>query len=137
MTQLYETEIINIKGTQGHSDIKDGLSFQVSSPLEADRDGLNPEQFMGLAWSTCLNATIMSLLKGRNLSHLDSKVRVIVKMMKEEAMAGYYFEMKAIVSIQSLNLEDTMKMAIQADKFCPVSKLISKNPHVTLEVEKY
>lgn len=137
MEKIYETEIVNYGGTLGTSSISGGQSFEVSSPLDGDREGLNPEQFMGLAWATCLNATLISILKGRNLQKLDSKVRVLVSMMKEQAMSGYYFEMSAFVSIESLELEEVMKLAALADKFCPVSKLIRENPHVSIAIEEY
>lgn len=137
MDRIYETEVINSGGTKGTSYIKGGQSFEVSSPLDEGREGLNPEQFMGLAWATCLNATLISLLKGRNLDHLDSKVRVVVSMFKEPLISGYYFSMQAFISIESFDLDRSQAMALLAHRFCPVSKLISANPHVSIEVEEF
>lgn len=137
MEKLYRTEIINNKGTDGDVEIVGGMAYKVSSPLKEGQEGLNPEQFMGMAWSTCLNATLVSLLKGRDQGDLKSRVRVIVDLMKEENMPGYYFKMKAIVSIETFDNDKAMKLALQADKYCPVSKLIQGNPHVSIEVEAY
>ena len=137
MEKLYHTEIINNNGTDGDVEIVGGMAYKVSSPLKEGQEGLNPEQLMGMAWSTCLNATLVSLLKGRDQAHLKSRVRVIVDMMKEENMPGYYFKMKAIVAIETFDNDKTMKLALQADKYCPVSKLIQGNPHVSIEVESY
>lgn len=114
MEKLYHTEIINNNGTDGDVEIVGGM-----------------------AWSTCLNATLISLLKGRAQAHLKSRVRVIVDMMKEQDMPGYYFRMKAIVAVETFDAYKTMKLALQSDKYCPVSKLIQGNPHLSIEVEAY
>lgn len=137
MEKLYHTEIINNNGTDGDVEIVGGMAYAVSSPLKEGQEGLNPEQLMGMAWSTCLNATLISLLKGRAQGHLKSRVRVIVDMMKEQDMPGYYFRMKAIVAVETFDTNKTMKLALQSDKYCPVSKLIQGNPHLSIEVEAY
>lgn len=137
MEKLYSTEIRNENGTRGSVELVGGTSYPVSSPLEKDHDGFNPEQLMGMAWSTCLNATLISLLKAQSKEHVKSRVRVVVDMCKESEMVGYFFRMKAYVSVEGFSLDETQKIAKQADRFCPVSKLIKQNPHVTLESEIY
>jgi osmotically inducible protein OsmC len=59
MSKRYRTEAINRTGGDGVSQVSGGLSVQVSSPLNPERDpaGTDPEQLLALAWATCLNAT--------------------------------------------------------------------------------
>ena len=56
---LYHTEVINDAGLNGHARVTLGgdLDVLTSSPLQDD-PGTNPEQLLGLALATCLNATI-------------------------------------------------------------------------------
>lgn len=52
---IYQTTVENDMGILGET--KGDLVIRTSSPLSAD-PGTNPEQLVGLAYATCLNATI-------------------------------------------------------------------------------
>ena len=101
-----------------------------------DSPGFNPEQLFGLSWATCLNATLEALLKTRRVE-ARSKVEVHVDFCREEDGRGFYFDLKAFISVEGLELEAVEKFAQSAHKYCPVSKIIGEYNHVTLEVVPY
>ncbi len=80
---LYHTEIENTAGLVGHvkTITTSDLSVQTSGPL-SDEPGTNPEQLLGAALATCLNATIEAEEKRRQLEH-KSVVRVGVDMARD------------------------------------------------------
>ena len=129
---LYHTEIINDEGLNGNVSVSDGESLQTSDPLK-DLPGFNPEQLFGLSWSTCLNATIEALLKARG-AQARSRVQVHVDFCREEDGKGFYFDLKAFVSVEDMELAEVEKLAQSAHKRCPVSKIIGDYNHVTIEV---
>lgn len=135
MSHLYETVVYN-KGNyeEGVSYVENGMAIAVSSPKN-NLPGANPEQFIGLAWATCLNATIRSILDKRDITN-PSYVKVQVKLFKDTPK-GLYFELRAFAAIKDMPLEDVLTYAKSADKYCPVSKLMHGNPHVYLEAETY
>ena len=66
---LYQTVVENKEGIQGHAKVITGgdLDVLTSNPVH-DTPGTNPEQLIGLALATCLNATIEAEEKRRGLS---------------------------------------------------------------------
>lgn len=128
---LFHVEIVNEDGITGNSYVKNGISVKVS-PVSSLEEGTNPEELLGLSWATCLNATIQSLLKGRGIS-AKSKVEVQVDLKREKEMAGFYFEMKAIGSVEGFDLKKTQQIMASAHRRCPVSKMIGNYEHVSLE----
>lgn len=136
MAKIYETYVVNEGGTSGHIETEDGLRLDVASPTDPSRTGPNPEQFMGMAWSTCLNATMRAIMKAQKID-AESKVRVEVSFNKQDSGFGYYFTMDAYASIEGMSEAETLKLVEQAHKRCPVSLLIEKNPHVHVHAETY
>lgn len=132
---LYHTEIINDEGLNGKAKLLDGPSLLTSDPLK-DLAGYNPEQLFGLSWATCLNATIEALLKARG-AEARSKAEVHVDFCREEDGRGFYFDLKAFISVEGMELADVEKLAQSAHKRCPVSKIIGDYNHITLEVVPY
>ena len=132
---LFHTEVVNDKGLTGEAFVKDGLRVETSSPLNDDF-GTNPEELLGLSWSTCLNATIEALLKGRKVE-AKSKVEVHVDYKREESGFGFYFDLAAFVSIENYTLEETEKMMRAAHKRCPVSKIIGDYQHINMTAVPY
>ena len=129
---LYHTEVINSEGLNGIARVSDGSSLRTSDPLK-DLPGFNPEQLFGLSWSTCLNATIEALLKARG-AQARSQVQVHVDFCREEDGKSFYFDLKAFVSVEDMELAEVEKLAQSAHKRCPVSKIIGDYNHVTIEV---
>lgn len=133
MEKKYTTTAVNDTKIRDTTRIEGGMELKMTSPLR-DTSGSNPEQTIGIAWATCFNMTLKQILNAKGLD-TDSKVSVEVNLMKEGV--GYYFEMIATVAIDGMSLEDTDYYADLAHHRCPVSKLISSNPHVHVKSETY
>ncbi|MGP6147530.1 OsmC family protein [Jeotgalibaca sp. A127] len=129
---LFHTEVVNEYALDGEAYVKDGLRVLISDPLSQD-PGSNPEELFGLAWSTCLNATIQALLKARGVN-TRSRVEVVVDYKRESDGRGYYFDLTASAAIEGYDEDQTKKLFTNAHRRCPVSKIIGSYPHVFLNV---
>lgn len=126
----YETEAINHDGLNGAAYIPNGLAVVVSDPLK-DTPGANPEQLLGLSLSTCMGATLQAIERENGLPHL-AQVHVKVEMVK--GTAGLEFLVKARIRIPSVTHSQAVDFAHQAEKRCPVSKLLSNSGNYEIEV---
>lgn len=126
----YETEAINNDGVNGVAYIPNGLAVAVSHPLE-DKPGTNPEQLLGLSLSTCMSATLEAIEKENGLPHL-AEVRVHVSMVK--STDGLDFLVTALIHIPHISHSQAVDFAHQAERRCPVSKLLSNSGKYTIEV---
>ena len=136
MSSLYKTVVTNLGGGDGTVSADNGQTFELTALSNEPTLNPNPEQFMGYAWSTCLNATLLSLMKNMNPIN-ETRVTVSVEFVKEPAKPGFYFDMKATVAIKDMDDAEVLKLAENAHKFCPVSKLISENEHVSVDIEPF
>lgn len=135
MAVIYKTEVINEKGTDGFVKTDSGLELKTTSMRKSSSQAADPEQLMGMAWSTCLNATMIALLEARKV---DKKTRVRVEVeFKQDKPGSYYFELTAYGAVEGWTLEESLKLVHQAHQRCPVSKLIEKNEFVFVKSEAY
>lgn len=125
---LYRTVAINDDGLDSHSYIPGGLDAVTNSPLAA-KPGANPEQFVGLALSTCLNATLEAIEKRRNLPH-RSQVHTIVEFARD--VQGFQFYVNAQVRIPGIDPQTAQAMVDLAERRCPVAKLMGGSNNVTV-----
>ncbi len=134
---LFEATVHNYDGVEGTAYVegKGGLSVAVSSPTN-DKPGTNPEELFGLALTTCLNATIESLLKARGMSH-RSKVTAKIQLRREDSGVGYYFQVYIFASIEGLELDRADEIVQSADKRCPVAKLTQNASTIELKTVPY
>lgn len=134
---LYETTVHNTDGVDGVAYVEGDKSLSVvtSSPLN-DSPGTNPEELFGLALTTCLNATIESLLKARGLTH-KSKVSATIQLKREDSGVGFYFQVAIAAAIENLALEEADKIIQSADKRCPVAKLTQGATTISLQTIPY
>lgn len=134
---LYEATVHNEDGVDGTAYVEgEGkLSVTVSSPTSSD-PGTNPEELFGLALTTCLNATIQSLLKARSLDN-RSKVSAKVQLKREDSGIGYFFQVYTYASIEGLSLEKANAIVQSADKRCPVAKLTQQASTIALKTVPY
>lgn len=128
---LYETDVYNQDGIQGYAYVPHEISVAVSDPQKSDIPGTNPEQLLGLALSTCFNATLQAIESEQGLEHRAS-VNVHVKMIK--ANTGLEFLVQARVNIPGVSQAHAQEMVNQAEKRCPVSKLLSGSPNYSVEL---
>jgi organic hydroperoxide reductase OsmC/OhrA len=134
---LFKTTVVNTEGVDGiaYVDRKDGLRVVTSSPLN-DLPGTNPEELFGLALTTCLNATIQSLLKARGKEN-QSKVTSDIHLKREENGIGYFFEVNIFAAIEGLSLEEAQTVVESAEKRCPVAKLTQGATTLTIHTVAY
>ncbi|MFD1420770.1 OsmC family protein [Lactiplantibacillus songbeiensis] len=125
---LYTTQAINVDGLQGESCVPNGLTVPVSSPLSA-APGTNPEQLIGLALSTCLNATLEQIEKEQQVIH-QSTVVTTVKLSRDQQ--GYQFVVDATVTIPEVDQATAAAWLELAEARCPVAKLLAGSANVTI-----
>ncbi|MGX7418450.1 OsmC family protein [Carnobacterium gallinarum] len=127
---LFHTEVINSDGVAGKAYVKNGgLSVTVSSPLSSDT-GTNPEELLGLAYSTCLNATVQTILKEQGTIN-KSTVQINVDLIPEAV--GYHFDVQAFVWIEDFSLAESTIIVAAAELRCPISKLLVNSKTVTVQ----
>lgn len=129
---LYHTEAVNEKGLSGVSFIRgnEGLALGVSSSL-VKGSGTNPEQLVGLAISTCFNATIQIIEQQHHLPH-TSVVQTGVDQLKDDT--GYKFVVRVQVMMTGVDHDQAQSLVDEAQNYCPVAKMIKQNANVSFEV---
>lgn len=129
---LYKTIVENKDGIQGHAKVIAGgdLDVLTSNPVH-DTPGTNPEQLIGLALATCLNATIEAEEKRRGLTH-QSAVRVGVTMGFDNP--GFQFWLDAQVKIPEVDRQTGTEILQKCEKRCPVAKLLQDSANVKVHL---
>lgn len=125
---IYQTTVENDMGILGET--KGDLVLRTSSPL-SEMPGTNPEQLVGLAYATCLNATIEAEEGRRDLVH-NSQVRVQVDLGKD--VEGYQFKLLVLVRIPEVNRTVAEEILEIAKRRCPMEKLLGQHPNVTVKL---
>jgi lipoyl-dependent peroxiredoxin len=129
---LYTALVDNVHGTSGHVRVHDGPSApavddtpEVTLPTggpSAPETGFTPEQFLAMAWSTCLGETLRVVLTEHGVTH-ESRVSVEVGLHRDPA-GGYLFAPHALVAIDDLPADEARPLVDAAHARCPVSKLL-------------
>lgn len=127
---LYTTQAINQDGLEGRSFVPDGLIVPVASPLSAV-SGSNPEQLLGLALSTCLNATLEAIEREHQQDH-QSSVVTTVKLARDRF--GYQFFVDAQVTIPQVDAATATHWLAIAEQRCPVAKLLGASANVRIHL---
>lgn len=136
MTDKNIVKLTNTGGTGGVIETSDGMTVDLKPPVIKDpAEQLSPKHLIGMAWSACLNATIASIFDHNEINN-KSRVRVEVES-KRNKEHGLHYILVAYVAIEGYDEKETMKVARHADRLCPVSKLITENPFVSLAYEQY
>lgn len=131
---IYTAKVENLGGTSGEVRVEDGKTLATAPTSHADR-GNNPEQFLAMAWSTCLGETLKVVLSVNEVETL-SRVRVEVDL-HGDAAGGFYFEPRAYISIEGVSADDAEKYAGRAHARCPISKLLKGQGSPIVEIEDY
>lgn len=134
---LFEATVHNTDGVDGTAFVEGpgALSVKTSHPLN-NSSGTNPEELFALAMTTCLNATIESLLKARGVPN-RSKVTAKIQLKREGDGVGYYFQVYLFVAIEGMELEQAKSIVQSAEKRCPVSKLTQGSETIVLTTIPY
>lgn len=130
---LFTAVVRNDEGLEGTAYVVDGgLEVLTSSPTNKN-PGTNPEELFGLAWSTCLNASIEYALKRQNIKDVHSEVEIKIDYMRENNSDQTYFDLYVKISID-LPQAKAEEIAREAHSRCPVSKIVGSYPHAKIEV---
>ena len=121
---LYTARADNVGGTSGQVRIADAhpAALPTGGPV-VGADGYNPEQFLAMAWSTCLGETLRVVLAERGLEQ-SSQVSVEVGLHHDPA-DGYRFAPRALVTIEGMTPQQARPLVDAAHARCPVSKLLT------------
>lgn len=130
MKPKYQTIITNDEGLTGIVKVSDGNEFITSSPTVADNN-TNPEQLIGAALATCLNATLEYMID-RDKLETTSKVEVTVQQFLD--IKGYRFKIDAKVTIKDIPELQASEMLREAETRCPVAKLLANNSDVVVHL---
>ncbi|MCR8969890.1 OsmC family protein [Facklamia sp. 7083-14-GEN3] len=122
---LYQTKVVNRDGIQGKTFVEEpeAYEFKVASPL-VQEEGTNPEQLLGMAIATCLNATIEAEELRRGLDH-QAQVSVWVDLQEDNI--GYQFIVSVQISIPHVSTELKESIVKVALERCPMHKLMKAN----------
>lgn len=116
--------ITNNGGTNGYAKVETGLIYQLAPVKEKDYTKSNPETLLGASLATCLNATMIPMLRFSNING-RSLVQVKIDMAKNE-LNRLVFLVSVKVGIEGVDLDTTEKFMHKADERCPVSNLFNK-----------
>lgn len=130
----YKTTAINEEGLEGYSYIDEphGLDILISNPGEG-RPGTNPEQLLGLALATCLNATLEAIEKRSGYEH-RSKVAVDVYQTADTAGLKFLVDVTVYIPTDVMGERKAESMFKLAESRCPVAKLLGRNEDVTFRL---
>lgn len=128
---LYTARVENIGGTAGEVRVENGPTLPTGGP-SADATGSNPEQFLAMAWSTCLAETLKAVLREQRI---DAATHVHVEVsLRFDPSGGYRFAPRALVSIEDVPDTEARRLAEAAHARCPVSRLLGRADQGVLEV---
>lgn len=130
---LYRATVSNRGGTEGFVDVADGLRLPTGPP-EPGAAGSNPEQFLAMAWSTCLNSAVAKALSlhGLDPANHASTVTVTVSLF-HEPNGEFRFAPHAAVHVPGLPADQAHDVVMAAHARCPISKLLSGRGGATVE----
>lgn len=101
--------------------LEGAVALPTGGPVEG-AEGFNPEQFLAMAWSTCLGETLRVVLAEQGLT-AESAVSVEVGLHRDPA-GGFRFAPRALVNIEGVGPDRAQELAEAAHARCPVSKLL-------------
>ncbi|UQN28326.1 OsmC family protein [Brachybacterium kimchii] len=128
---LYTAHVENVGGTAGEVRVENGPTLPTGGP-SADATGSNPEQFLAMAWSTCLGETLKAVLREQGI---DAVTHVHVEVsLHFDPSGGYRFAPRALVSIEDVGEDEARRLAEAAHARCPVSRLLGRADSGALEV---
>ena len=130
MKAMYTAEALaQGAGRNGSVATKDGsLQFDLAVPKEmgGSGNGANPEQLLGMAWSTCLAATLEAVLSDQGLDPAQHRPEVCVEVeLHRNPDGSYRFEPTAVVAIPGLPNQEVRELTARAHQRCPVSRLLT------------
>ncbi|MBS2126295.1 OsmC family protein ['Fragaria x ananassa' phyllody phytoplasma] len=114
---------------------KSGTTKKLVSALEPSSNQSGPKDLFCLSWAICFYKTSKKVLEEQGQQDKDLKVKITLEILKDKQ--GFCFKPTAILGIDKMSLEQTQIILEQTHQRCPISRLISLNPHVKIKVAPY
>ncbi|KRL57039.1 MAG: OsmC family protein [Furfurilactobacillus sp.] len=127
----YHTTIVNEDGVSGHTFAqgKNRVDLQIRNTND-DTNGTNPEQLLGMALATCLNATFEAIEKRDGYEH-QTKVRVDVDQAHDTHGLQFFVDVYVYIPESEVDRKTAQAWFDLAESRCPVSKLVRGSDNVT------
>lgn len=119
----------NTSGVNGTSRVVGGMTVEVRSPTQSDRDGAtNPEELLALSWATCLNAAAR-IVAGPGA---EVTVRTSVALHTRLDGDGFEFSAHAELCFEGTPQARADELARAAHARCPVSRMLAGRSPVSV-----
>ncbi|GKT02893.1 OsmC family protein [Furfurilactobacillus entadae] len=128
----YHTTLVNEDGVTGHT-FATGTASNTDFAIDVtskDIDATNPEQLLGMALATCLNATLEAIEKRDGYDH-QTKVRVDVDQAHDTHGLQFFVDVYVYIPEDEVDRETATAWFELAESRCPVSKLMRDSNNVT------
>lgn len=114
-------------------DTQSGIQITLSKPVEMggeDNPGSNPEELLSMGYSSCFASSLEYLLHVAHIDYQGLSVQATTHL-NADSKTGFSFELFVKVNIEGVTKEVEKTFIDQAFQFCPYSKAIKGNVHVT------
>lgn len=125
----------NDTGVSGESWVEGGIRVAVAAPTaaKAQHEQTNPEELLGLAWATCLNASARAVADSEVLVSVEATISLHARL----DAPGYDFLANATLTFtrahgEALTEAEADALAAAAHARCPISRLMAGSPRVTV-----
>ncbi|GAB6091968.1 OsmC family protein [Furfurilactobacillus curtus] len=127
----YHTTLINEDGLIGHAYAvgADEIDVKINTTSN-DHLGTNPEQLLGLALTTCFNATLEAIEKRDGYEH-RTKVKADVDQAHDTHGFQFFVDVTVYIPTDEVDRQTAQAWFELAESRCPVSKLVSGSNNVT------
>lgn len=130
---IFKTRAVNKDGMNGVTYIEDGIIVPLSPVSKVPKLGSNPEELIGMSYASCLNSTLLSILKSKKLDNkTDVRVDVYFKRDLEDKDRRFFFQIDALLEVQGMSIEEMRPFVEEAHYRCPVSQLLKDSKTVTV-----
>lgn len=131
---IFKTRAVNKDGMNGITYIENGIIVPLSPVNKKPRLGSNPEELIGMSYASCLNSTLIAILKSKRLTNeTDVRVDVYFKRDLEDKDKRYFFQIDAFLEVKNMTLEEMTPYVNEAHYRCPVSQLLKDSKTVTVK----
>ncbi|WP_201544240.1 organic hydroperoxide resistance protein [Psychrobacter sp. H7-1] len=134
MKIFYKTEATATGGRSGHTELNDGsLGFDLVTPQEAGKQGVNPEQLFALGYAACFDSALNMTAQQMKLDISGSKTSVAVGIGMQSS-GSYNLDLDISVEVSGISEADAQNLIEKAHQVCPYSNATRGNVDVRLHV---
>ncbi|MUG33145.1 organic hydroperoxide resistance protein [Psychrobacter sanguinis] len=134
MKIFYKTEATATGGRSGHTELNDGsLGFDLVTPQETGKQGVNPEQLFALGYAACFDSALNMTAQQMKLDISHSKTSVAVGIGMQSS-GSYNLDLDISVEVSGISEADAQNLIEKAHQVCPYSNATRGNVDVRLHV---